>query len=406
LPKQYLEAINHAVDKVLEATAQGNFTADFMEVTAKELTNVVKKNYQSIAIDWKAPDMAMLHQLTQDVWQFAAAKNYQQLHDLTQLLRDEKGNLRDFADFKQKALKIVDKYNRSWMHTEYNLAIAASQNAARWTDFQGDKEAIPNLKYQTVGDSAVRASHQILDGVIKSIDDAFWKTNYPPNGYGCRCEVVQTLDNEVTPKEQTPYVPVPKLFQTNLANSGLIFPKGHPYYESIPEHVLVKSLKHLPLESAFLVEEYKNKKILTHVKHHTHELPNNMKITKTLIDNYKAIDKIELLPDISGKELELKKRFYPKHWHPFLGAKNADSIIYINGQATVVEFKYLVGNGKRIQNEIYDASKKSEFAVIMLTEKSVLQPWWVTDHLGKWFIKNTQKQFKGVLVVDHTGKEV
>lgn len=348
----------------------------------------------------------MLQRLTQDVWQFSSAKNYQELRDLTLLLKDENGELRSFADFKTEASKVTERYNENWMQTEYNTAVASSQSAARWVEFQNDKDVIPNLEYQTVGDNEVRAEHQVLDGTIKHIDDIFWKTHYPPNGWGCRCEAVQTLEDETDDGWKEIKVSIPKMFRTNLADSSLIFPKGHPYYVDIPEHVLVKTLKQIPIEDAFRVDEYKQKPLLTHVNHHAHELHNNNIITRKLIDKYKSIDKVELLPDISDKEMNLKKRFYPKRWHEHLGAKNPDALIQINGKDTIVEFKYLIGNGKHIKRHLEDASDKSEFAVIMLTKESKLKKEWLTDKMDAWFLNTDKKHFKGLLILDENGKEL
>lgn len=404
--KEYIDAVNEAIGRVIKDSYNTTYNAELASITAKELSKTVFSSYSEIKQDWNAPDTEMLQRLTQDVWQFSSAKNYQELRDLTLLLKDEKGVLRSFSDFKNEASKVTDRYNETWMHTEYNTAVASSQNAARWAEFQNDKEVIPNLEYQTVGDNAVRSEHQVLDGIIKDIQDVFWKTHYPPNGWGCRCEAVQTLETDTTPANKTPDVIIPKMFRTNLAEKSLVFPKGHPFYVDIPEHVLVKTVKQIPLEDAYRVEDYKKTSILTHVLHEAHELHNNKVIAKTLIDNYKSISKIELLPNISNKEMELKKRFYPKRWHEFLGAKNPDALIQINGKDTCVEFKYLVGSGKHIVRNITDASEKSEYAVIMLTKESELKDWWVKKHLDNWFLKNDKKQFKGVLVLDLNGKEL
>ena len=404
--KEYTDAVNKAVAGVLNDAYNGNYNAELASITAQELAKTVQKEYEAVKPDWNAPDTEMTQRLTQDVWQFSSAKNYQEMRDLSLLLKNDKGELRSFSDFESEAKKVTDRYNQDWMRTEYNLAVSSSQNAARWVDFQKDKETIPNLEYQTVGDTAVRTEHQALDGVIKSIDDSFWATHYPPNGYGCRCEAMQTLEKDTTPANKTPDVIVPKLFRTNLANESLIFPKGHPYYKDIPEHVLIKTLDKIPLEDAFMVDSYKKTPVLTHVLHEAHELHNNKIIAKTLIDKYKSISKIELLPNISDKEMELKKRFYPKDWHKHLNAKNADSLIQINGKDTVVEFKYLVGKGGKLIPRLNDSALKSEYAVIMLTKDSELTKDWVKERIDKWFLNNDKKQFKGVLVLDANGKEL
>lgn len=383
-----------------------NYNAELAGITAQELARITAKEYNTINADWNAPDTEMLHRLTRDVWQFSSAKNYQEMRDLTSLLKDEKGDVRSFSDFKNEASKVSERYNENWMQTEYNTAVASSQNAARWTEFQKDKDVIPNLEYQTVGDGAVRAEHQVLDGIVKHIDDAFWATHYPPNGWGCRCEAVQNWEDSTTPVNKTPNIEIPKMFRTNLASNNLVFPKGHPYYVEIPNHFLTKTLKLIPAESAFRVDYYKDKPLLTHINHHAHELHNNNIISRTLIDKYKSISKIELLPDISGKEMELKKRFYPKRWYEQLDAKNADALIQIKGKDTIVEFKYLTGNGKHIKRHLEAASEKSEYAVIMLTEESKLKKDWIQKKLDEWFLNTDKTHFKGVLILDKNGDEV
>ena len=404
--EEYQNAVNEAVNRVLKDAYNKDYNADLASATAQELARTVSQEYNKINVDWNAPDTEMLQRLTQDVWHFSSAKNYQEMRDLTLLLQDDEGKLRSFSDFKNEASKVVDQYNENWMQTEYNTAVASSQNAARWTEFQNDKDVIPNLEYQTVGDSSVRAEHQVLDGIIKPIEDIFWKTHYPPNGWGCRCEAVQTLDANVTPADKTPSIAIPKIFRTNLASESLIFPKGHPYYVDIPEHILVKTLKQIPIEDAFRVEQYNGSPLLTHVNHHAHELHNNNIIAKTLIDKYKSISKVELLPDISEKEMDLKKKFYPKRWHEHLGAKNPDALIEIKGKDTVIEFKYLTGNGKHIKRHLEDAANKSEYAVIMLTKESKLKKEWLNEKLDAWFLNTNKTQFKGVLILDENGNEL
>lgn len=62
--------------------------------------------------------------------------------------------------------------------------------AAKWKAFEADGDRY-NLQYRTAGDERVRASHQRLNNITLPITSRFWDDYLPPNGYGCRCTVVQ-----------------------------------------------------------------------------------------------------------------------------------------------------------------------------------------------------------------------
>ena len=66
---------------------------------------------------------------------------------------------------------------------------------ARHQEQTATADVLPYWKYETVGDSRVRAAHAALDGKVLRADDPWWKTHYPPWDWGCRCIVV-ALDEE------------------------------------------------------------------------------------------------------------------------------------------------------------------------------------------------------------------
>ena len=45
------------------------------------------------------------------------------------------------------------------------------------------------IRYVAIMDNRVRPEHAALHGKIAHRDDKFWATNYPPNGWNCRCAV-------------------------------------------------------------------------------------------------------------------------------------------------------------------------------------------------------------------------
>lgn len=76
------------------------------------------------------------------------------------------------------------------MRTEYNFARQSSLMAARWKHFEKDGDRY-NLQYRTAYDDRVRTSHRKLEGITLPPSSKFWNDYFPPNGWNCRCTVVQ-----------------------------------------------------------------------------------------------------------------------------------------------------------------------------------------------------------------------
>ena len=59
-----------------------------------------------------------------------------------------------------------------------------------WERVERTKAALPYVRYITRGDDRVRPAHQAWDNLALPVDDDFWKTHWPPNGWRCRCRVM------------------------------------------------------------------------------------------------------------------------------------------------------------------------------------------------------------------------
>lgn len=209
-----------------------------LRATARDYVEALQEGHSGLLtdVDWNSPDFDTLQHLTENVYQFAAAKNYHELKDLSEAVRDG-DRVRSFSEFQEEARKIVGKYNGAWLRTEYNQAVAAAQSGARWNEFARNKQTMPYLQYQCVMDENTRADHAALHGIIKRIDDPFWDRYMPPNGWGCRCEAVQLPGSSYTETaDKDIHAPaVPDMFQINFGKQGIAFPEGHAYFRRLPK---------------------------------------------------------------------------------------------------------------------------------------------------------------------------
>ncbi|MCW5723452.1 MAG: hypothetical protein KIS81_00675 [Maricaulaceae bacterium] len=82
----------------------------------------------------------------------------------------------------------------------FDANIRQSHAAGRWQRIQAAKEALPYLVYTIVDDERTRDEHAAWGGrgaarIVLPVDHPFWLTHYPPNGWRCRCTVLQ-VDGE------------------------------------------------------------------------------------------------------------------------------------------------------------------------------------------------------------------
>ncbi|MCK0201138.1 phage minor head protein [Ornithobacterium rhinotracheale] len=175
--------------------------------------------------------------MRQNLFKFSGAKTYTLLEEINQILNSNKGET--FDSFKNEVLKLNPRYNKNYLQAEWQTAKQAGYHAANWDEYQNNKDLYLNLKYKTQGDNRVREPHRLLNGIIAPLDSDFWKTHYPPNGWRCRCYVVQTAEKPTDEKD----IPtlnekeMPKEFRGNVGISGEIFKetaenkgKPHPYF--------------------------------------------------------------------------------------------------------------------------------------------------------------------------------
>lgn len=194
--------IDDFTKKLIEYIFEGKDTlgieAGLIATEANVLLQALRTNFKTYN-QFAGPDHLMLQMMEYNLFEFATGKTEARMAAMTELLFDENKELRDFTDFRLECDKLMKPYNKNWLETEYNLSIAVGQNSAQYVRFMAEKDSITSyVKYQTAGDDRVRASHAALDGKIFNLNDKEAMDLWPPNGFGCRCEMIQHLGNGKT----------------------------------------------------------------------------------------------------------------------------------------------------------------------------------------------------------------
>ena len=212
----------------------GDIDQELLEEIASTLWADTQKGYglNLIDIDLDSTDYRVLAALQENIYTFAAFQVHHNITGLTELLLDPTGKIRPENEFIAEALKLNKNYNQTWLKTNRKTVISSGQSTSAWQRWQEEKEVLPNVKFQTIGDKRTRKEHSKLEGVIISIDDVLLNIYMTPLDHNCRCEWVQTNEELKTPKE-LPKVPI--TFQNNPGKTGEIFTEDHPFFQGIKD---------------------------------------------------------------------------------------------------------------------------------------------------------------------------
>ena len=168
---------------------------------------------------------------------FSGIKTFHELNEAFPSLLDENGNRKPFEQFLNDVQKIDHTYNQNYLRAEYNFVQASASMAAKWEKFTEDGDRY-NLQYRTANDDKVRPEHAALDRVTLPITDPFWESYYPPNGWNCRCTVVQVRkskypetphDEAMSLGEQATGNDTKGIFHFNAGKEQKTVPDYNPY---------------------------------------------------------------------------------------------------------------------------------------------------------------------------------
>lgn len=181
--------------------------------------------------DWWNPDSLLeaehIERMRRNLASFSAHKAQAALAEARAYLYDADGKKLPKARFEELATGVMRRHNRTYLRAETETAAGAAAQAEGWQRFTSRAYLYPNLRYETVGDERVREEHRSLDGGVYPLNSSFWDTYYPPNGWRCRCIVIQT-DDPVDEKaaDWTPS----KGFNQNVGKTMQLLGEDHPYF--------------------------------------------------------------------------------------------------------------------------------------------------------------------------------
>lgn len=189
----------------------------------------------------------------------ARSAGYDILGDIYNSLLDAQKNGESFDEWKTKLEPLLQK--KGWIGTKedadgsvielgtprrletiYQTNIQSAYMAGQWKGIWENKKNRPYLMYDAVQDAKTRVSHSILDGRVFSVDDPFWDTHYPPNGYRCRCKTIALDDRDLQELGKSVETPPPlETIKTVNSKTGEVYEtKAYRYKDAKGDPVLAK----------------------------------------------------------------------------------------------------------------------------------------------------------------------
>lgn len=103
--------------------------------------------------------------------------------------------------------KRIGKFNDARLRVIFNTNLRQSKAVGHWQQIMRNKEQYPLILYRTMMDERVRASHRAWHNLALPVDDVFWQTHFPPNGWGCRC-IIRSVSEKQLASYATPEHPI------------------------------------------------------------------------------------------------------------------------------------------------------------------------------------------------------
>lgn len=182
--------------------------------------------------------------------------------------------------------------------------------AAQWKNYEKDGERY-NLQYRTAYDDRVRTSHRKLEGITLPITSKFWDDYFPPNGWNCRCTVVQVRKDKYPESDERKAIDLgsqatagkhQEMFKFNPGKAMTTFPAYNAYTirkcknckyngsvklaADIPDNELCEACRVVREDAPYSIVETERGRVRIHSGHGKNERKENLEIATYLANKH------------------------------------------------------------------------------------------------------------------------
>jgi uncharacterized protein with gpF-like domain len=164
---------------------------DYRDVWKEEHTNaftVAKMLNADLLVDVKA----MVEQAIED------GQTFQQFREMLKPLLVKSGwwGIQEMVDPTTGDSKPVQLGSEGRLKTIYKTNMRTARAAGQWERIERTKRVMPYLLYQLGPSMEHRLDHEKWKDLLLSVDDSWWASHMPPNGWGCKCWIRQVSQYE------------------------------------------------------------------------------------------------------------------------------------------------------------------------------------------------------------------
>lgn len=188
--------------------------ADPFATAPEEVTRYFREKRSSPSFDWR--DVAPQEHAFS--WTVAKSMEHDILDDIRAAVDDAIVNRTTYQDFAARLTPILQE--KGWwgrgiqtdprdgqprivqlgsprrLRTIYWANTRTAHAAGEWERTDRNKRFLPYLLYTLSRAERRRPEHEGWVGIVLPVDDPWWDTHYPPNGWGCQCGVRQISERE------------------------------------------------------------------------------------------------------------------------------------------------------------------------------------------------------------------